>query len=227
MNKKVHFSIDSKDFDGCRKTTEECYKLLNAFFNKSTIYHKKIGKTQDEIDSMLKTKIGHGNDSFYLKNFIKATKTGECDILLPIKTSADCFDAVNGNLEIINYCIDNLKNALENFRRKKIEKLKEDEFELLDKKRILETDDEWDKTCNSDICYNRKCCLDKKIQLNKRNNVSLIRSGGRDCNFAFPVEYSIWILKLINILTEAVQKVDPENEAMQMKSPYCNDEIMT
>ena len=57
MNKKVHFSIDSKDFDGCRKTTEECYKLINAFFNKSTIYHKKIGKTQDEMDLTKKCSI--------------------------------------------------------------------------------------------------------------------------------------------------------------------------
>jgi len=128
MNKKVHFSIDSKDFDGCRKTTEECYKLINAFFNKSTIYHKKIGKTQDEIDSMLETKGKFGNNSYYIKNFVKAMKTGECDILLPIKTSSDCFDAVNGDIEIINFCIENLKNALENFRLKKIEQMK-DEFD--------------------------------------------------------------------------------------------------
>lgn len=225
MSKKVHFSIDSKDFDGCRKTTEECYKLINAFFNKSTIYHKKIGKTQDEIDSMLKTKSMFGNHSYYIKNFIKATKTGECDILLPIKTPSDCFDSVNGNVEIIHYCIENLKNALENFRRKKLDKIK-DEFEPY-RNKILEKDDEWDRTCNSDICYNRKCCYDKKIQLIKRNNVSLIRSGGRDCNLTFPLEYSIWIEKFINILTEAVQKVDPENEAMPTKSPYCNNEIMT
>jgi len=225
MSKKVHFSIDSKDFDGCRKTTEECFKLINAFFNKSTIYHKKIGKTQDEIDSMLETKSKFKNDSYYIKHFIKAKNTGECDILLPIKTSSDCFDAVNGDIEIINFCIENLKNALENFRLKKIEQMK-DEFDP-DRKRILEKDDEWDKTCNSDICYNRKCCFDKKIRLNKRNNVSLIRSGGRDCNFSFPLEYSIWIEKLLNILQQAAQDDVPENQAMKPESPFCNDEIMT
>jgi hypothetical protein len=225
MSKRVHFSIDSKDFDGCRKTTEECYKLINAFFNKSTIYHKKIGKTQDEIDSMLESKSEFGNNSYYIKNFIKAKKTGECDILLPIKTSSDCFDAVNGDMKIINYCIENLRNALENLRLKQIDKIM-DGFEL-DKKRFLEKDDEWDKTCDSDICYNKKCCYEKKIQLNKRNTVSLIRSGGRDCNLTFPAEYSIWIEKFLNILQESVKVSVPENEAMTMESPYCNDEIMT
>ena len=120
MNKRVHFSFDSKNYDGSCDMTKACYELVNGFFNKSTLFHKRIGKTQEEIDEMLKDK--KDNHGFYVKQFVKATKTGECDIILPIRTSDDCFTAVNGNMDIIYACIENLESAIESVKKRKIEK---------------------------------------------------------------------------------------------------------
>ena len=50
MVKKVRFSDDCKDYDGCHEITKLCYEIINGFFNKPTIYHKRIGKSQKEID---------------------------------------------------------------------------------------------------------------------------------------------------------------------------------
>jgi len=74
--------------------------------------------------------------------------------------------------------------------------------------RKLEEDDEWDKTCTADVCYNRNCCYDKKMKMKLKENVSIIRSGARDCNCIAPVEYGVWIEKLLGILKAAVEKKD-------------------
>jgi len=203
MSKRVQFSNDAKDYDGSSCATEECYKIVSAFFNKSTIYHKKIGKTQEEIDEVLRNNVAF-NPTYCVKQFVKSTKTGKCDILLPIQSVDDCINAVGGDISIIYDCIANLNRALENIKEKKIEKFISEE----PIRRKLEVDDEWDKTCTADVCYNRYCCYDKKIKMNLKDKVSIIRSGGRDCNCVAPVEFQVWIEKLLGILKAAVEKDD-------------------
>ena len=192
MSKRVHFSIDSKNYDGSCDTTKACYEVINGFFSRSTLYHKRIGKTQEEINEILKDKTEELY-GFYIKNFIKARNTGECDIILPIKSSEDCYTAVSGNIDIINACIENLESAIENIKEKK------DEIEY-DENMFEEIDPVWDKTCTADVCYNRKCCLNKKAKMKLKKNVSLIRCGSRDCNSVLPVDQYFWVEKLLEIL---------------------------
>jgi hypothetical protein len=206
MSKRVQFSNDAKDYDGSSCATEECYKIVSAFFNKSTIYHKKIGKTQEEIDEALRNNVTF-SPTYCVKQFVKAKKTGKCDILLPIQSADDCINAVGGDISIIYACIGHLNRALENIKEKRIEKFRKfiSEEPIT---RKLEVDDEWDKTCTADVCYNRYCCYDKKMKMKLKENVSVIRSGGRDCNCVAPVEYGVWIEKLLGILKAAVEKND-------------------
>lgn len=205
MVKGVRFSTDSKNYDGSCDMTKACYEVISGFFNKSTLYHKRIGKTQREIDEMLKDK-KENIHSFYIKNFIKSKKTGECDIILPIKTSDDCFTAVNGDMNIINTCIENLESTIKNIKERKNEKeIKEDDM-------FVELDDIWDKTCTADVCYNKKCCYDKKAKLKIKKNVALIRSGGRDCNCILPIESGFWVEKLLELLKNAHPWYDPLTE---------------
>lgn len=206
MSKRVQFSNDAKDYDGSSYVTEECYKIVSAFFNKSTIYHKKIGKTQEEIDEALRNNVTF-SPTYCVKQFVKAKKTGKCDILLPIQSADDCINAVGGDISIIYACIGHLNRALENIKEKRIEKFRKfiSEEPIT---RKLEVDDEWDKTCTADVCYNRYCCYDKKMKMKLKENVSVIRSGGRDCNCVAPVEYGVWIEKLLGILKAAVEKDD-------------------
>lgn len=203
MSKKVQFSNDSKDYDGSSYITEECYKIVSAFFTKSTIYHQKIGKTQEEIDEALRNNVTF-SPTYCVKQFVKATKTGKCEILLPIQSADDCVNAVGGDISVIYACIGHLNRALENIKEKRIEKFKR----ILEKpvQRKLETDDEWDKTCTADVCYNRNCCYDKKMKMKLKENVSVIRSGGRDCNCVAPLEFQVWLEKLLGILKEALEK---------------------
>lgn len=208
MNKRVHFSFDSKNYDGSCDMTKACYELVNGFFNKSTLFHKRIGKTQEEIDEMLKDK--KDNHGFYVKQFVKATKTGECDIILPIRTSDDCFTAVNGNMDIIYACIENLESAIESVKKRKIEK------EIEDDDLYVETDPIWDKTCTADVCYNKRCCFDRKAKLKLKKNVSLIRSGGRDCNCVLPIELSCWIEKLLELLKDVSYRQEQMNYRQQI-----------
>jgi len=205
MSKKVQFSSDSKDYDGSSYITKECYKIVSAFFNCSAIYHQKIGKSQEEIDEILRNNFIF-SPTYCVKQFVKVTKTGKCDILLPIKSADDCINAVDGDISIIYACIDHLSRALENIKEKRIEKFKADLEKPVYKK--LEMDDEWDKSCTADVCYNRNCCYDKKMKMKLKENVSVIRSGGRDCNCVAPVEYGVWIEKLLGILQAAVEKED-------------------
>ena len=88
--------------------------------------------------------------------------------------------------------------------------------------RKLEMDDEWDKTCTADVCYNRYCCYDKKMKMKLSDNIAIIRSGGRDCNCVAPVEYGFLIEKLLNILKSAVEE---KNDTDYIDNLY--EEIMT
>ena len=205
MSKRVQFSNDAKDYDGSSYVTEECYKIVNSFFNKSTIYHKKIGKTQEEIDEVLRNNVTF-SPTYCVKQFVKTTKTGKCDILLPIQSAEDCINAAGGDISLIYACIGNLNRALENIKEKKIEKFRRTMEEPV--RRKLEVDCEWDKTCTADVCYNRYCCYDKKMKMKLKENVSIIRSGGRDCNCVAPLEYGVWIEKLLGILKTVVEKKD-------------------
>jgi hypothetical protein len=206
MSKRVQFSNDAKDYDGSSCATEECYKIVSAFFNKSTIYHKKIGKTQEEIDEALRNNVTF-SPTYCVKQFVKAKKTGKCEILLPIQSTEDCINAAGGDMSVIYACIGHLNRALENIKEKRIEKFRKfiSEEPIT---RKLEVDDEWDKTCTADVCYNRNCCYDKKMKMKLKDNVSVIRSGGRDCNCVAPLEYGVWIEKLLGILKAAVEKDD-------------------
>jgi hypothetical protein len=208
MSKRVQFSNDAKDYDGSSYLTEECYKIVSAFFTKSTIYHKKIGKTQEEVDEVLRNNVTF-SPTYCVKQFVKTTKTGNCEILLPIQSAEDCINAVDGDISIIYACIDHLNRAIENIKEKKIEKFKRAMEEPF--RRKLEVDDEWDKTCTADVCYNRNCCYDKKMKMKLKENVSVIRSGGRDCNCVAPLEFQVWLEKLLGILKEAVEKNDISN----------------
>jgi len=217
FTKKVRFSNDAKDYDGSSYITEECYKIVSAFFNKSTIYHEKIGKTQEEIDEELRNNVTY-SPTYCVKQFVKAKKTGKCDILLPIKSADDCINAAGGDISIIYACIANLNRSLENIKEKKIEKFKTDLEKPVHRK--LEMDPEWDKTCTADVCYNRNCCYDKKMKMTLKNNVSVIRAGSRDCNCVAPVEYGVWIEKLLGILKAAVEKDISSDDVLY------DDEIM-
>ena len=219
MSKKVQFSNDTKDYDGSSYVTEECYKIVNSFFNKSTIYHKKIGKTQEEIDEMLRNNVTF-SPTYCIRQFVKSTKTGKCDILLPIQSADDCVNAVGGDISVIYACIGHLNRALENIKEKRIEKFKRNLEKPIHRK--LEMDDEWDKTCTADVCYNRYCCYDKKMKMKLSDNIAIIRSGGRDCNCVAPVEYGFLIEKLLNILKSAVEE---KNDKDYIDNLY--EEIMT
>jgi hypothetical protein len=200
MIKKIRFSDDCKDYDGCHEITKLCYEIINGFFNKPTIYHKRIGKSQKEIDEMLEDKETH--HSFFIKDFVVSKKTGECDIILPIQTSEDCFDAVNGNMDVIYACIANLENALENIKEKK----NESPVVVSDKFFSIEYDSEWEQTCTADVCYKKKCCLDKKASLKIIKKVSLVRSGGRDCNCTISIEHEFWVKKFLELLKNVSNK---------------------
>jgi hypothetical protein len=206
MSKRVQFSNDVKDYDGSSYVTEECYKIVSAFFTKSTIYHKKIGKTQEEIDEVLRNNVTF-SPTYCIKQFVKSEKTGKCEILLPIQSADDCINAVGGDISVIYACIGHLNRALENIKEKKIEKFRKFIVEE-SSYRKLEVDDEWDKTCTADVCYNRNCCYDKKMKMKLKENVSVIRSGGRDCNCVAPLEFQVWLEKLLGILKEAIEKND-------------------
>ena len=221
MSKKVHFSLDAKNHDGSSYMTEKCYKIINSFFNTSSIYHKKIGKTQEEIDEMLAKNLTI-NPTYQIKQFVKSKKTGECDILLPIGSADDCINAVDGDMSVIYACIENLTRALENIKEKRIEKFKKNLEKV--EYRELEMDNEWDKSCTSDVCYNRRCCYDKKMKTKLKDNVAIIRAGGRDCNCVAPVEYGVWIEKLLGILKESVEKND--DAALGYDPLVLNKEIM-
>lgn len=207
--KKVKFSNDSKNHDGSSYITEECYKIVSAFFNKSTIYHKKIGKTQEEIDDVLRNNVTFS--PYCVKQFVKAKKTGKCDILLPIQSADDCVNAVGGDISVIYECIGHLNRSLENIKEKRIEKFRRAMEEPI-RRKLEEVDGEWDKTCTADVCYNRNCCYDKKMKMKLKDNVSIIRSGGRDCNCVAPLEYGVWIEKLLGILKAAVEKDDSSED---------------
>lgn len=211
MSKRVQFSNDAKDYDGSSYVTEECYKIVSAFFTKSTIYHKKIGKTQEEIDEVLRNNYTF-SPTYCVKQFVKAKKTGKCDILLPIQSAEDCINAVGGDISILYECIGHLNRALENIKEKKIEKFRKFISEEPIRRKLEEVDGEWDKTCTADVCYNRNCCYDKKMKMKLKENVSVIRSGGRDCNCVAPVEYGVWIEKLLGILKAAVEKDDTSED---------------
>lgn len=201
MSKNVQFSADSKDFDGSSEITKICYEVINAFFNTPTINHKRVGKTQFEIDKMLKNQPDVYNKSYCIKCFVISTKTGECDILLPIKTSEDCFMAVNGDMRVIFACIKNLHRSIENIKEKKLEKDLKHFANSCDDK-IFAFDEEWDKNCKADICYTRNCCYDKKIASKLKYNVSLIRSGSRDYNCVVSIDYIVWVEKLLELLKD-------------------------
>lgn len=55
-----------------------------------------------------------------------------------------------------------------------------------------------------------------------KENVSVIRSGGRDCNCVAPLEFQVWIEKLLGILKEAVEKNDTSdyNGLKKLKNMY-------
>lgn len=189
---------------------------MQVFFGLKEIPISKIGITNKELNLIIDDykKLGKNKPCFssYLRGQIRTKRRTqymniETIKIHPIENSSDCLKFTDKNLEFISNILHNLKNVKKNIDKKKeIEKKCQCENEEDD----AENDDEWNKNCKSELCTERKCCLNKKSKILTRSKVSLLRNGSRDYTFTLNIKYEKDIDRLINILEETKETVEKE-----------------
>ena len=197
---KVKFSVCSKSYDGSSPMKDEIYSLIGSFYGIRENNIKKIGMSSEDIDKCI---------SLYLNN--KKTTEGLSDFLRMIikskKISSDKLHPVLTVLDVVKYdyftivgAIENLKSALSNAMDKIKEKLINEHEELNNPVKYREKDEEWERTCGAPVCYERRCCLDKKAKRKCNYKTSLIRTGSRDYSLMLSIDNIDNIRKLIDLL---------------------------
>jgi len=210
---KVIFSENTKTYDGSSDEMYKQYCIIASFFGLKEIPIRKIGITNDELDIITDDykKLGKSKPCFssYLRGYIR-TKRREKNIKIetikihPVENSSDCLEFTDKNLEFISIILRNLKNVKKNINKKK------EMCECVNDEDDHDEDDEWNKNCKSDLCMERKCCLDKKSKILTRSKVSLLRNGSRDYTFTLGIGYEKDIDRLINIMEETKEIVEKE-----------------
>ena len=204
MEKKVSFSKDTKEYDGCSSNILEIYKIISGYFNIPFINVKKIGVLQETLDNL-----SIKNYRSMILTIRIRTKILEKEPILPIKSYEDCI-SICKNTKILYDCLHNLNNAVDALNTKighenqpQID-MEEDEYiiqttnDIDDEEKILRL--KWEKKCDELYCTKRFCCLDKKIKLKKRNSTSLIRKGSREYSLVIDNNNIESVKKLINIV---------------------------
>jgi len=208
---KVIFSENAKSYDGSSNDMYKQYCIIASFFGIKEIPINKISITKDELNIIIDDykKLSKNKPCFssYLRGQIR-TKRREQNMKVktikihPIENSTDCLEFTENNLEFISNILENLRNAKKNINKKKeTEKCECEEVENDD-------DDEWNKRCKSDLCTERKCCLDKKSKILSKSKVSLLRNGSRDYTFTVDIKYEKQVDRLISILEESKETVE-------------------
>jgi len=202
MSKSVKFSRYSKRHDGSITVQDEVYSIIGAYFGVTQKNIKKIGMTSEEIDRLtdlyVKNRKTTEGLSIFLKSIIKSKKIG-ADTIPSLKTAEDVKRYPD---YFVDEAITNLESAVENAKEKTKQKFVDAQEEMRQSKKYREIDVEWEKTCVSPICYDRRCCLDMKAKKKLAYKVALIRSGSLDYSMVLPVERIDRIYKLIAILKE-------------------------
>jgi hypothetical protein len=192
---RVRFSLSSKNHDGSLPITDSVYSLFGSFYGIREKNIKKIGMRQEEIDKCISLYLCHKKTtdglSVFLRTIIKSKKISS-DIMSPLSTVQD---VVKYDSFIIETAINNLKLALENA----IDLMKEPE-EMSSPLKSREIDEEWERTCHAPVCYDRRCCLDKKAEKKRVCKTSLIRTGSRDYSLMLSAKDTDHIRKLIFLL---------------------------
>ncbi len=199
---RVKFSLSSKNHDGSLPITDSVYSLFGSFYGIREKNVKKIGMRQEEIDKCIDLYLCHKKTtdglSVFLRSIIKSKKISS-DIIYPLSTVREVakYDSI-----IIETAINNLYSALENA----IDLMKEPE-EMNFQLKYREKDEEWEKTCYEPVCYDRRCCLDKKAEKKRIRKTSLIRTGSRDCSLMLSACNTDHIRKLIILLEMGMKEI--------------------
>jgi hypothetical protein len=210
---KVIFSENTKTYDGSSNEIYKQYCMISSFFGLKEIPKSKIGVTNNELNLIINDykKLGKSKPCFssYLRGYIR-TKRREHNMKIetikirPMENSSDCLEFTDKNLEFISNILHNLKNVKKNIHKKK------DKCECVNDEDDDSENDEWNKNCDSYLCTERKCCLNKKSKMLTRSKVSLLRNGSRDYTFMLNIEHEKEIDRLINILEETKEAVEKE-----------------
>ena len=216
---KVIFSENTKTYDGSSNEMYKEYCLISSFFGLKEIPTKKIGVESDELNCIINDyqKLGQCKPCFssYLRGQIRTNRREqnmkiETIKIRPVENSSDCLEFTDKNLEFISRILQNLKIVKKNINKKKeTEKKCECANEKYDSEEE-EEEDEWNKNCNSELCTERKCCLNKKSNILTKSKVSLLRNGSRDYTFVLNIKYEKQIDCLINILEESRETLEKE-----------------
>jgi hypothetical protein len=203
MSKSVKFSRSCKTHDGTVRIKEEMHSLIGSHFGITENNIKKVGIRSEQIDTLIDLYVKNKKTTEGLSTFLRMTiksKKIYSEKISPLKTPEDVRWRYPDYL--VNEVITNLESAVENAKEKIREKFISSQEEMQQPKVYRETDAEWERTCRSPVCYDRKCCLDKKAKKKSGYKVSLIRSGSLDYSIVLPIEYVDSIYKLIAILKE-------------------------
>lgn len=211
---KVIFSDNTKTYDGSSTEMYQQYCMISSFFGLKEIPVSKTGITNDELNLIIKEykQLGQSKPNFssYLKLNIRKKKQmndNKIDTIKihPMENSSDCLEFTNKNLENITNILENLKNVKLNINMKKESEIICNSDDEQDK-----DNNEWSKNCNSELCMDRNCCIDKKRKILTKSKVSLLRNGSRDYSFMLNIKYEKYVDELIKILEESKETVENE-----------------
>ena len=204
---KVKFSPCSKHYDGSSPKQHSLYSLIGSGLGLREMEIKKIGMTSEEIEKIAAFYVENRKTteglSFYLRILIKSKKISS-DKVLPLRTIQD---VQNYSYGTILSAIENLKWAVGNAMCKTNEKLVDQQEELKNPLKHREKDEEWERTCRLAVCYDRRCCLDKKAARKRAYKTSLIKSGSRDYSLMLSIDNIDMITRLIYLLEKSVSPI--------------------